>query len=53
MLVLKSMHLGVPAVVQRDLWHFCTCLIPGLARWVRDTVLLQLRCRSHMWVRSD
>ena len=27
-------------------------LIPGLAQWVKDTVLCELRCRSQTWLGS-
>ena len=50
----KKMLAGVLAVEQQDQWHLWNSgMILGLAQWVKDLVLLQLRHRSQLQLGSD
>ena len=51
----KRISLEFPGgLLIKDLAYCCSSLglIPGPAQWVKDLVLLQLWCRSQMWLRS-
>ena len=53
----RKLYLRVPTVVQGVSNPAClfggTGLIPGRVQWVRDPALLQLWCRSQLWLRFN
>ena len=55
--IFKKAYIGVPAVGQWVNDLACLCggagLIPCLAQWVKDAVLLQLWHSLHLWLGFD